>query len=259
MRCGTWLRSMLAVASLVSVVAHAADPDYSDLWWNPAESGWGMQLVRGGDVMFATLFVYDAAMRPTFFTATLDLTAGAWRGTLHETSGPPYAGQAFDPSQVIVHDVGALAFTPQTQDSAKLDYAVNGTAVSKNVTRQTLHLDNYSGSYSMTAQRITSHCPDAAANGDRVAQEAFVVAHSGSVMTIDWTSAQRSCRYTGAYQQNGKLGSMQASYACSDSEFGDMQLFALTRHDGAIEGRFQGHGISNGCDYRGRFSGFVPD
>jgi len=52
---------------------------------------------------------------------------------------------------------------------------------------------------------------------------------------------------------------MQASYTCSDNEFGDMQLFELTRHDGFVSGRFQGHGISNGCDYRGRFSGFVPD
>ena len=258
-RCGKWIRSVLAFASLVTGLAHAADPDYSDLWWNPAESGWGMQIVRGGDVMFATLFVYDATMRPTFFTATLELTAGAWRGTLRETSGPYYAAQPFDPAKVVVRNAGALVFTPLTLDSARVEYDVDGTLVSENVTRQTLRLDNYSGSYPVTVQRVTSHCPDAAANGDRVAQESLAIAQSGTVMSIDWTSAQRSCRYAGAYQQSGKLGGMQANYTCGDNEFGDMQLFELTRHDGFVAGRFQGHGISNGCDYRGRFSGFVPD
>jgi hypothetical protein len=36
-------------------------------------------------------------------------------------------------------------------------------------------------------------------------------------------------------------------------------LFELTRRDGFIAGRFQGHAISNGCDHRGRFAGFVPE
>jgi len=82
----------------------------------------------------------DHAAR-TFFTATLELSTGAWRGTLHATSGPYYGAQGFDPSQVTVRDVGALVFTPLTQDSAKVEYGVDGTLVSKNVARQTLHFD----------------------------------------------------------------------------------------------------------------------
>jgi hypothetical protein len=131
--------------------------------------------------------------------------------------------------------------------------------VTKSVTRQTLRFDNYSGAYPMTTQRTTSHCPDASANGDRIAAESLTITHSGTVMSIDWTSAQRTCHYAGAYMQNGKLGSLQATYMCSDAEFGDTQVFELTKHDGFVSGRFQGHGISNGCDYRGRFAGFLPD
>jgi len=64
-RCGRWSGVVALLAWLGighALAADAADP--SDLWWNPSESGWGMQLVRGGEVTFATLFVYDAASRP---------------------------------------------------------------------------------------------------------------------------------------------------------------------------------------------------
>jgi hypothetical protein len=257
-RCGAWLGGVVLAGGLAAA-AQAADPDYSDLWWNAAESGWGMQLVRGGDVMFATLYVYDASARPTFFTATLSNSGSAWSGTLYETTGPFYAAPAFDPAHVVLRIAGTLEFTPATLTSAHVQYAVDGAAVAKDVTRQTLRLINFSGTYPVTTQRITTHCPDAAANGDRVAQETLAIAHDGDVIAVDWTSAQRTCRYTGAYMQSGRLGAAQSSYSCSDGESGDFAFFELTRQDGFVAGRFQGHGVSNGCDYRGRFSGFLPD
>jgi hypothetical protein len=39
--------------------ATAYSTDQSDLWWNPNESGWGMQVVQTGSVIFVTMFVYD--------------------------------------------------------------------------------------------------------------------------------------------------------------------------------------------------------
>ena len=35
--------------------------NYQDLWWNPAESGWGINLTHQSDIIFATLFTYDTA------------------------------------------------------------------------------------------------------------------------------------------------------------------------------------------------------
>ena len=74
--------------------------DQSDLWWNAAESGWGMQIVQEGNASFATLFVYDAQGQPTFFTATLAADSPAsWSGDLYLTTGPFYAAATFDPSR----------------------------------------------------------------------------------------------------------------------------------------------------------------
>lgn len=249
-RC--WLGAALAAAC---ASAGAADP--SDLWWSAAEPGWGMQLVRGGEVTFATLFVYDEASRPTFYTATLTATGAAWSGPLYATAGPFFAGGNYDPAQVSARIVGEMTFTPGTATEAVLGYAVGGVAVSRNVTRQTLRYDNYSGSYPVTTQRVTARCGDAAANGDRVAAETVAIAHDHGAITLEWTSASRTCRYTGTYAQTGRLGAAQTSYTCSDGEEGDFAFYELTQRDGFVSGRFQGHAISNGCDYRGRFAGLL--
>lgn len=244
---------------LLAALAHATVTDFSDLWWNAAESGWGMQLVRGGEATFATLFVYGAAERPTFFTATLASVDGAWRGTLYETTGPWFGAGGYDPAKVTVRAVGSLSFAPVNSESATVEYSVDGISVTKSVTRQTLRIENLSGVYPIATQRNAAHCPQSAGNGDTLALETASVAHSGSAIAIDWTGGGRTCRLTGTYLQTGRIGAAQTSYACSDGEEGDMALFELAKRDGFLTGRFQGHAITNGCDYRGRISGFVPE
>src|SRR4051812_9032096 len=79
-------------ASIACLAADSATPfttDATDLWWNSAESGWGMQIVQSGDAAFATVYVYDAAGQPTFFVATLaEATPGRWSGDLYRGTGP---------------------------------------------------------------------------------------------------------------------------------------------------------------------------
>jgi hypothetical protein len=254
------LRIVLTVALCVCAsAAHAIVSDFSDLWWNAAESGWGMQLVRGGDATFATLYVYDAKERPVFYTATLSAAGAVWSGALYETTGSYFAAGAYDPARFTFRAVGILTFAPVNSDTASLTYSVDGLNVTKNVTRQTLRLENLSGAYPVATQRITTHCPDSGANGERMALEAATVAQAGTAITIDWTAGGRTCQLTGAYMQAGRLGAAQTSYTCSDGEAGDMALFELQRRDGFLTGRFQGHAITNGCDYRGRVSAFVPE
>ena len=250
---------MIASLCLRAGVAGAIVSDFSDLWWNAAESGWGMQLVRGGDATFATLYVYDAKERPVFYTATLSAVDTSWSGTLHETTGPHFGAGAFDPAKVSVRDVGIMTFAPATSETATLTYSVDGLNVTKSVTRQKLRLENLSGAYGIATQRTTTHCPDSASNGERTSLESATVAHAGYAIAIDWAAGDRTCRLTGSYMQAGRLGAAQTSYACTDGETGDMALFELERRNGFLTGRFQGHSISNGCDYRGRVSAFVPE
>lgn len=249
----------VALATATLALASGADADPSDLWWNPAEAGWGMQLVHGGGAVFATLFVYDASGKATFFTATLAQTGGAWLGPLYATTGPSFAGPAFDPAQVGARNVGTLAFVPLSAESATLRYAVDGAEVTTNVQRQLLRYDNYTGHHATAVRRVTTHCPDADANGDRLLLESVDIAQTGTRIMVDWNFAGRTCRLDGNFHQAGRLGYADTSYTCADGEEGNLALFELTKRNEFLAGRFQGHSISHGCDYVGQFTGLIAN
>src|SRR6185503_19971412 len=40
---------------------------YQGLWWNPNESGWGVNIAQQGDVWFAAWYTYDRSGKPTWF------------------------------------------------------------------------------------------------------------------------------------------------------------------------------------------------
>ena len=44
--------------------------DYTDLWFVPAESGWGVNVIQQGNTLFATLFVYGSDQSPRWFVAS---------------------------------------------------------------------------------------------------------------------------------------------------------------------------------------------
>jgi len=257
-------RALVMLAMLAATpVAPAQVPfgtDASDLWWNAAESGWGMQIVEEGGAAFATLFVYDAAGAPTFYTATLaPLSGQAWSGDLYRTVGPPFGAASFNPAQVGARRVGTLTFTRSGSDSAQLQYSVDGIAVRKDVTRQLLRLDDYSGTYAATVYLVTTHCSNAADNRAQTGSFEIRVDQTSNAMTVRGSFAHRSaCTYSGTYAQAGRVGALGASYTCADGDEGAMNFFEMTRRPGMVSGRLQGHSITDSCDYSGAFSGLIP-
>lgn len=65
----------------------------TDLWWNPAEPGWGVNLAHEGDKIFLAWFTYGFDGTPLWLVATTDRTGpGAYAGDLYVASGPAGAG-----------------------------------------------------------------------------------------------------------------------------------------------------------------------
>lgn len=258
------LRILLLCATCGAVsIAFAQSPfgsDPSDLWWNPNESGWGMQIVQGGDAAFATLFVYDANGLPTFYTATLSLVAATtWAGTLYRTTGPYFGAASFDPALLNARKVGTLTFTRTSSDEATLQYVVDGIPVSKIVRRELLRYDNYTGTYMTTVYLVTSHCSNSADNRALTGSFTIAVDHADNVMTISGSFAKGSaCTYSGSYTQAGRIGAAGSTYVCSDGDQGSMSFFEMTKRAGMLSGRLQGHSISDACDYTGAFTGLNP-
>jgi hypothetical protein len=84
------IRRIAPAAFLVLTIAtpHADastdSTEITDQWWNPAESGWGVNVVLQNNVAFLTFFVYDTAQNPVWYTAVGYRTTNAFVWTARD-------------------------------------------------------------------------------------------------------------------------------------------------------------------------------
>ena len=136
-----WLGRVAALVAL-SIPTLASAQNYSDLWWNPAESGWGLTIADHGSHLFAVWYTYDANGRPTWFTlpgGSFGNGRRTFSGDLYQTTGPAY-NQPFVSSQVAATKVGSatLDFAPPGQPAGKasFSYTVGSVTQTRLIERQ---------------------------------------------------------------------------------------------------------------------------
>lgn len=107
--------------------------DYTDLWWNPLQNGWGMNIIQHAQTtnnIFAVMYIYDDSGHATWFI----LPGGSWitptrfTGPWARVSGTP-ANAAFrfnSPTQV---GIATLEFTDRTH--ATITFTVDGVVTAK--------------------------------------------------------------------------------------------------------------------------------
>lgn len=128
-------RLACAIASGLALSAAAlAQPLHTGVWWDPAESGWGLLVTDQGNVLAPYWYAPDEDGEPTWFVAPATLQAdGSYRGTVLRHEGVPLAqisGQAADPGQAIGE--ATLRFADGWLD---LSYAIHGSSGSKRLQR----------------------------------------------------------------------------------------------------------------------------
>ena len=257
------------LASMVLAISAAASPvwatsystDESDLWWVPSESGWGMQLVQEGSFIFATIFIYGPTSQPTWATAQLQSQGAGtyvWTGPLFVTTGPWFGGP-FNPNAVGGRQAGTMTLQVTSVQNGTVTYSIDGVPVTKQITRQTLVLDNYTGNFTIAAHVQATGCSNPFNNGNVAGAMNLIVNHTGNTMSMLWTFLDGSiCTYNGPYDQSGKMGGFTGNYTCTTGEVGQMRMFELTTRPGMISGRVRGGSTNIGCQYTGYFSGIDP-
>jgi lysyl endopeptidase len=112
--------------------------DYTDLWWNPNESGWGLNLTQHPSrAIFGVWYTYELDGSRTWYV----MPGGNWTssntysGALYTTAGPAFTAP-FNPSQVETRQVGSATLTFHDANSGVFDYSIDGVAGSKSITRQ---------------------------------------------------------------------------------------------------------------------------
>ena len=110
--------------------------NYQDLWWNSAESGWGINLTQQGDVIFATLFTYGANNQGLWLVMSGGTRQGdgSYFGELYRTTGPAFNANPW--TNVTATPVGTMRLRFINGETGTLEYTVNGVTVSKVIARQ---------------------------------------------------------------------------------------------------------------------------
>ena len=233
--------------------------DQSDLWYVASESGWGMQLVQRNSIIFATLYVYDASQKPTWFVATLTYQGSlVWQGDLLATTGPWFGTTPFNPASVVVRKAGTITWTSTTVDTGKVVYDVDGVAVTKNVVRESLTLEDYNGHYAGAIHRTLSSCTNPMLNTVSELIGVMYINQTGSSFElINFPLTGGMCTYTGDLTQAGQMGSVSGSYTCSSGETGTFAMFEMQNTPQGLSGRMTSEAPSSlpGCKGEGWFGG----
>jgi hypothetical protein len=113
--------------------------NYTDLWWNANESGWGLNIVQhASNLVFAVWFTYGSNGMPTWYT----FTNGSWTSTttysgqVFALSGPAASATSFDATTVKERQAGTATLTFTDSSHGTFSYTVDGVTSQKAITRQ---------------------------------------------------------------------------------------------------------------------------
>ncbi len=136
------LFSAIAVTfSLFATSAFAQVVNYTDLWWNPNESGWGIQVTHHNDEIFGTWFTYDEQGNQLFIVLPgcniqryTDATK-ICRGDLYRTTGSPF-NVPFVSANTAASLIGQATLTFTSNTTATFAYQIGATTIIKSISRQ---------------------------------------------------------------------------------------------------------------------------
>jgi len=213
---------LIALLALAAVRANAFD--YTDVYYNSSEPGWGFFVVQSDTTQFIALFVYRQDGSPTWFTGQLtDDGTGNYTGPLYATTGTFFAA----PWQGVngPTPVGTIAFKPADNNYATIAYDIkNVGSVSKLVVRQTLTAEKLAGTYFGAMSGSITDCtfkvdnvPDFRASYTLAVSQ---VADLAATLTFSFVDADRTgavCTATGLLGHFGRLYQMlNAKVDCSN-------------------------------------------
>lgn len=135
------MRQFLAAALLALALPAAAqavpNANYTDMWWNPSESGWGISFTQhmSSNQVYAVWYTYDPREPDTTTTADagdfkplwIVMGGGQWltptqlRGDVYVTNGTPYFQSG---SSTVIQRVGTFTFNFNDFNNASFTYDI---------------------------------------------------------------------------------------------------------------------------------------
>ena len=133
----------LTTAALLAFALPAAGQstpaaNYTDMWWNPSESGWGLSFAQhSSSQVFAVWYTYDTDREPLFLVVTTTRQAdGSFTGPVfRQRNGTPFLQIDDQPPSPASDAVGSATFRFTDGDSGTFGYVIGQTSQSKPIVR----------------------------------------------------------------------------------------------------------------------------
>lgn len=254
-------RVTIAALALACTVTPAVAVDWTDLFWNTQESGWGVNFVQSEKFIFATFFIYGEALQPTWYTGQMTVGSnGIWTGPLYLTAGSFFGGP-WIPGQRATTQVGLVTFSPNSlRTGGTLTYDVSGVVVTKQITRQTLTTIALGGDYFGGLVSDYYGCANAGNNGIlRMYSEFKATQTEARQLQLDFTIENNAtCKIVGTYVQDGTWFRIpNAAYTCSNGLSTNAVVSQVKATNQGLEGQWVAGGMGDGCTEAAYFSAIL--
>lgn len=252
------LKRLVLIAVLLFTAVRAEALEYTDVYFNPAEPGWGVFLVQSDTTQFLAFFIYGADGKPTWYTAQLaEDGTGNYTGSLYAITGTYFASpwQGYG-----INAAGTASFKPIDVYHATLTYTVNGVGtVTKTIQRETLTPYVLSGNYSGSLSGSISGCTDSTGNDPAFRANANLavtqVGDQSATLTFTLTSSNFTglvCTLSGPLAHLGRLYQLNGQSNCGGNSRA-VTINGLHPTGQGIEGHWTG-ATGGGCTGSFHFS-----
>jgi hypothetical protein len=211
------LRKILAVV-LSTFALESAAANYTDWWWNPAQSGHGLNVGQQGNTVFLSWFTYDEAGQGMWVVLSGPLAGNAVQGDFYRTTGPKL-GEPFNPAAVAAAKVGTGRISFASLHSATFDWTVNAKSGSVALVRQSYGQPDPSGSYvgGVGDPGVPVGCPFGGQPGS-ANRATFVVTIANNVVTVNWTTEKfNEFVFTAPVKYSGQWMDLQGTYTSTNA------------------------------------------
>ena len=260
------MRQLLLAFFLFAAAARAEAVDYTDIWFNASQSGYGFNIVESDDgsgspFLFVTFFIYGPSGAPTWYVANLTWNGvDTFTGNVYGTVGT-FFGAPWNAANHSAVQVGTASFKPNAGNNYEGTFAYSVTGVGSSttaLTRQTLTAIATGGRYVGGQSGSFSGC-DTAANNVTYTDYYDLQVTQNANGNVVYSFAFRSgltCRLAGTYAQNGQYFRVSnASYTCSDGTASTAQISEIKATSLGIEGLFTATGVFDNCKESAAFGG----
>jgi hypothetical protein len=158
-----FIRSALILLVIFSGSFSYAANNYQDWWWNPAQSGMGLNIGQQNDTIFVAWFNYGDDTKASFLTMGGVLNGNTLTGPLLRNTGP-VPGPNYNPALVKQTTVGTATITFNTNNDATLTYSYDNKGGTMALQRFSFASPNLNQTWTALNTSTTTGCENASLN-----------------------------------------------------------------------------------------------